>query len=265
MDVSFMDIFTSYILPGLAGLFAIIYLFSGLHIVDQWEVKPFKRFGKYAGSLTAGITWREPFSTRIIETIDIRDVVENLFERLGYKKLPTVQTHDNVPVTFNAQLTYKITDPAKSVLAVEDVYQGLWQRSLTIISEHVSNTQLDDILHDRKNLYRTIEADLQESVADWGIHIIAVEMKDVSISDTSIQEAIAMKARAQKEAEAELTRATMQSQVAEQLKAAAEKYDEAAWKLKGFETLLELCRSAQNNTVMIPTDLVQAIARITGK
>jgi regulator of protease activity HflC (stomatin/prohibitin superfamily) len=255
----------SYWPYALASLIVIIYLLKGLHVVDQWEVKPTKRFGKYVGNLTTGIAWREPFSTRIIDTIDMRDIVENLFSRMEYKTLPTVQTHDNVPVTFNAILTYKVIDPMKAVLNVEDVWTALWQRSLTIISEHVSNTQLDNILHDRKNLYNTIVNDLQSAVGEWGIHIIAVEMKDVSISDGSIQEAIAMKARAQKEAEAELTRAQAQKEIADELKQAAHSYDDMAWKLKGFETLLELCRSAQNNTIMIPTDLVEALAKVTGK
>lgn len=266
MDTTFNDVlsYAKVVVPLLAVL---IYIISGIRIVDQWERKPLKRFGKYICTLGPGFNWNEPFSTSVIDTISIRDNVDDLHSCLGYNQLPSVQTHDNVPVTFLTLLTYRIKESkvAEFVLTVEDDYESLWRRALTIISEYVSNTQLDSILHDRQALYTKIKEALQVAVESWGVEIIAVELKDVTIADKSIQEAIAMKARAQKEAEAELTRAKMQAQIAEQLKIASHTYDEAAWKLKGFETLLELCRSAENNTVMIPTDLVQGIAKVIGK
>ena len=242
------------------------YFISGLHVVNEWERKPMKRFGKFAGVMGPGIRWREPFSTRIIETIDIRDQVDNIFQWLRIKP-SSIQTHDNVPITFEGLITYRIRekDVASFVLKVEDGYQALWERSLTIISEHISNTELDQILHDRATLYTAIMEKLQANIDVWGIQLIALELKDVSISDTSIQEAIAMKARAQKEADAELARARMQREIAEELKLAGDAYDESAWKLKGIETLLELCRSADNNTVLIPTDIVQGLAKMMGR
>ena len=258
-----MDEILSYWPHALAFVVVVFYFFAGLHIVDQWERKPVKRFGKYVTTLGPGITWLEPFSSRVIDTVDIRDQVDNIYEWLKIK--PTsIQTHDNVPITFEGLLTYHI-DPEKAhifLMSVEDGYKALWERSLTIISEFISNTELDNILHNRTPLYALIKAKLQENVAMWGIQIIALELKDVSISDDSIQEAIAMKARAQKEADAELARAKMQKQIAEQLKEAGDAYDANAWKLKGMETMLELCRSAQNNTIVIPTDIIQGIASV---
>jgi regulator of protease activity HflC (stomatin/prohibitin superfamily) len=260
-----MDILT-YIVAGVIIGFTVIYAICGINIVDQWERKPYKRFGKYKGTLGPGFTWLEPFSTRVIDTITIRDSVDDLYESLNINP-GSVQTHDNVPVTFRPLLTYRIDEKsvANFVLNVEDDYDALWKRSLTIISEHISNTELDNILHDRQGLYARIKSALQEAVNSWGVKILAVELKDVAITDTSIQEAIAMKARAKKEGEAELERANMQQAIAKQLSAAADAYDEAGWKLKGLETLQELCRSAQNNTVIVPTDMIQMLARVMTK
>jgi regulator of protease activity HflC (stomatin/prohibitin superfamily) len=249
-----------YVVYGVGLLIALFYVCSGFFVVDQWERLPMKRFGKYTETAGPGIHWYEPISTSAIDTISIRDQVDDLCDRL--RQPASVQTHDNVPVKFKPLLTYRISDPEKFALNLEDGFDSLWSRAMVIVSEHVSNTELDSILHDRQALYSKLKAALQAAVLDWGVDVIAIELRDVSIADSSIQEAIAMKARAQKEAEAELTRAKMQTVIAEQLKQAAHMYDESAWKLKGFETLLELCRSASNNTVMIPTDLVQAIARI---
>lgn len=251
-----------YVVP---AIIMAIYLLSGLHITDQWDRRPLKRWGKYTRTLGPGITWAEPFSNTIIDTIDMKDQVDNVYAELGFKTLPTLQTHDNVPVAFTAILTWKIVDASQFVLEVQDGHDAVYNRCLTMISEFVSQTQLDEILHDRQALYIQIVASLKGAVSRWGVEIIAIELKDVTITDKGIQEAIAMKARAQKEGEAELTRASMQAKIAEQLKEAAAVYDADAWKLKGFETLLELCRSAQNNTIMVPTDLVQGLAKVLTK
>lgn len=251
-----------YLIP---ALFVIWYISSGLHVTDQWERKPMKRWGKYLRTLGPGITWAEPFSSKVIETVNVNDQVDNVFGKLGYKSQPTLQTHDNVPVNFVLTLTYRITRPDLFVLEIDDNYNSLWARTVSCVSEFVSKTELAEILHDRQTLYASMMPSLQAMVTPWGVDIKAIELNNVSVADNSILEAMVMKARAQKEAEAELTRAQMQTLIAEQLKLAAAAYDDPAWKLKGFETLLELCRSAENNTIMIPTDLVSALARVVQK
>jgi regulator of protease activity HflC (stomatin/prohibitin superfamily) len=243
-----------------------IYLLNGINVVNQWERKPLKRFGRFVGTLGPGIHWREPFSTRVISTIDIRDQVDSVYSRLGYKTTPPMQTHDNVPIGFILYVTYRIREQeaANFSLNVEDAYNAVWMKSAALVAEQVSSTELDTILHDRRPLYRSIVSSLQEAVSTWGVQIIAIEMQDVSITDSSIQEAIAMKARAKKEAEAELVRAQAQEEIAKQLSAAGDAFDEGAWRLKGLETLLELCRSAENNTIIVPTDMIEGLARIAG-
>jgi regulator of protease activity HflC (stomatin/prohibitin superfamily) len=261
--LDFLANYWPYLVAGFFVVLVVLYALCGINIVDQWERLPYKRFGVYKGTLGPGFTWLEPFSTSIIAKFDIRDNVDDLYESLHIPP-GSVQTHDNVPVTFRPLLTYKVIESraADFALNVENDYEALWQRSLTIISEFVSNTELDSILHDRQALYGRIKDALQEAVSSWGVRILAVEIKDITITDQSIQEAIAMKARAKKEGEAELERAIMQHSIAAQLSMAADAYDEAGWKLKGLETLQELCRSASNNTVIIPTDMIQTLARV---
>lgn len=251
--------------PYILGAFVAFYLSSGLHVTNQWERKPMKRWGKYFRTLEPGITWAEPFSSKIIETVEVNDQVDNVYGELGLKQLPTMQTHDNVPVAFTVILTWRVIDAAKFVLEVQDGQHAVYSRCATLISEQVSRTELDQILHDRTGLCSKTKDALQDATSTYGVQINAIELKDVTITDTGIQEAIALKARATKEGEAELKRASMQSAIAEQLKEAASVYDADAWKLKGFETLLELCRSAENNTIMIPTDLVSSLAGVVGK
>jgi regulator of protease activity HflC (stomatin/prohibitin superfamily) len=99
-----------------------------------------------------------------------------------------------------------------------------------------------------------------------GIHIvIAVELRDVKITDESIQEAIALKARAAKEAEAEMVRAEAQVAIAKELSLAAKELTTDGWRLKAMETTLELCRSAENNTILVPTELLHLAQSVLSK
>lgn len=246
-------------------LVALFYVLSGINIVDQWERKPLTRWGKYIGTLEGGVYWREPFSTKVIDTISVRDKIEDIYTELDFANLPTVQTHDNVPVSFGVLITYRVIDAMKFVLNVENDYESLWNRSNTITSEFIGNTELDSILHDRQSLYAKILAALQAAVQEWGIQMIAVELRNVKIADEGIQEAISQKARAQKEGEAELTRAKAQLAIAQQLEEAAAVYTDASWKLKGLDLLGDLCRTGNNNTIVIPSDLVQGLAKVIGK
>jgi regulator of protease activity HflC (stomatin/prohibitin superfamily) len=263
-----LDFLCSYWPLLVAVTFILIYLLLGITIVDQWERYPIKRFGKLVKVLGPGLTWVEPFSSRIIKRVSLQAIVANVYGRLDYQKLPTLQTHDNVPVSFQVFLTYKVMESQvrSYVLNVEDAEDALFKRTLAIISECVSATPLDSILHDRIGLYQKILQMLSAAVQDWGINVIAVEMTDVSITDEAIREALALKPRAEKEADAELARAQMQKRIAEELKAAADTYDENAWRLKGLEVLQEMTRSGDNNTVIFASDLIPGgLAKLLGK
>ena len=185
------------------------------------------------------------------------DVVQEL-------NVQNVQTHDNVPIAFNLVLTSRVVDAEKNTVEVDEAEASTQQRALSTVTECVGNTELDKILHDRAKLSVDIQTALQERVGGWGVKVIAVELKDIKITDQSIEQAIAQKAKAGKEAEAELVRAEMQLKITEKLKEAADAFDEKTWRLKGMEVMLELCRSANNNTVIIPAELAKVFAQVTG-
>lgn len=150
----------------------------------------------------------------------------------------------------------------KYIVEVEDASKALHERANAAVTEVVAQWTLDDVLQKRNEFSGKVKEALVLKVLGWGIELKAVEIKDFKIADSEIEKSIAMKARSEKEAQAELTRAQMQKRIAEELKVAAHAYDEDAWRLKGLETLIELCRSAQNNTIMLPTDLLGGIANL---
>jgi len=245
----------------LAVILLSLYLSSGLHFIEQWNRHPVMRFGKYVGTLQPGPQWIEPFTNRVLVGIDVRQEVLTFSMKEG----TILQTHDNVPISFDTILTMQITDVEKFILNVTDGDDALEMRTLATVSEVVSRTELNSLLHERETVCTAIAASTQLRVQDWGIVIHDVAVRDVKITDESIQEAIAMKARAGKEAEAEMVRAEAQVVIAKELTLAAAQLTDGGWKLKGMEVMTEMTRSADNNTVIIPSDIVQAIAHVMSK
>lgn len=239
--------------------FAVIYVLSGINVIKEWERRPVLLFGKYAKTAGPGLEWIEPAVHTLLDDVSVQDTVEEL-------KVENVQTHDNVRLNILGVLTTRIhpDNVKKYVVEVEDAENALSERANAAVTEAVGRGTLDDILGKRDEFSTKVKEALVSKVQQWGIEVKAVEIKDFKIADTDIEKSIAMKARAEKEAQAELKRAEMQKQIAEQLKEAAHTYDADAWRLKGLETLIELCRSAQNNTVLIPTELLGSLANIAG-
>jgi regulator of protease activity HflC (stomatin/prohibitin superfamily) len=242
----------------LAGL-ACIYLLTGINVVSEWMRRPIMLFGRYVKTIGPGLAWVDPVFHRRLGDVAVRDVVGEL--RIG-----GVQTHDNVPISFNLIMTTRVDDGRVRdfVVQVANGYEATRQRALASVTEIVGNHELDAILHNRDKFYAEVRDSLQGKVADWGVKVRAVELKDLQITDEQIQQAIAMKARAGKEADAELVRAAMQLNIAAKLVEAAAALTPEAWRLKELEVLVELTRSAQNNTILVPTTLLKGLEDISG-
>jgi regulator of protease activity HflC (stomatin/prohibitin superfamily) len=245
-------------LPGyLLGL-ALIYLLGGINIVSEWQRRPILLFGRYVKTIGPGLGWVDPLFHRRLDDVAVRDVVNEL--RIG-----GVQTHDNVPISFNLIMTTRVDEARVRdfVVRVASGYEATRQRALASVTEIVGNHELDAILHNRGRFYAEVRDSLQGKVADWGVKVVAVELKDIEITDEQIQQAIAMKARAGKEADAELVRAAMQLHIAGKLVEAAAVLTPDGWRLKELEVLVELTRSAQNNTLLIPTHLLRSLQELS--
>jgi regulator of protease activity HflC (stomatin/prohibitin superfamily) len=241
----------------LAGL-ALIYVLCGINVVREWLRRPVLLFGRYVNTIGPGLAWVDPVFHRCLGDVAVRDVVNEL--RIG-----GVQTHDNVPISFNLIMTTRVDEARVKdfIVQVAGGFEATRQRALASVTEVVGNHELDAILHNRGKFYTEVRESLQDKVADWGVKVRAVELKDIQITDEQIQQAIAMKARAGKEADAELVRATMQLQIAGKLVQAAAALTPDAWRLKELEVLVELTRSAQNNSILIPTSLLRGFESLS--
>jgi len=241
----------------LFGSFFTWYLFCFINIVDQRVRRPVMRFGKYVRTLDAGLNFLEPIVHDTLRDVSVQDVVIEV-------EVDDMQTKDNVGISIKGLLTYRIDENQvqAAVVEVEDVDKSVNERALSTLADVGATRDLDTLLEHRDQFCIDIKAKLSERITSWGIAVQAFELQEFRINDGEVEKAIAMKARARKEGEAELVRASMQTQIAKSLNEAAELYTENGRWLKGVETLTELCRSGNNNTILVPTDLTESLARV---
>src|SRR5260370_70952 len=169
--------------PGyLLGL-GLIYLLGGLNVVSEWKRRPIMLFGRYVKTIGPGLAWVDPIFHRRLADVAVQDVVNEL--RIG-----GVQTHDNVPISFNLIITTRVDESKVRdfVVEVANGYEATRQRALASVTEIVGNHELDAILHDRARFYTEVRDSLQGKVADWGVKVRAVELKDLEITDAAIQQ-----------------------------------------------------------------------------
>lgn len=236
------------------GLSLVWFTLCSMNIVEEWNRRPVLRLGKYHCEIGPGVAFVNPFVDDVLDDVNVYDEVSTI-------DVENVSTRDNVPLSFSLVLTTQVVNVRKSVVEVNYWLESVSERAKASANSSIRSHELSEIQGASTLFSERILSSIKSNVSQWGIEIKAIEIKHFKIVDEGIRAAIAMKARAQKEAEAELARAEMQSRIAEQLTEAASSFSEAGWRLKSLETLLELCRSANNNTILIPSDF-QSLAKV---
>jgi regulator of protease activity HflC (stomatin/prohibitin superfamily) len=233
------------------------YFLNGFHMIKEWNRRPVLRFGRYIDTKGPGFCFIEPLLNTTLPDIPVRDVV------LEVDPKRTIQTMDNLGVEFIGVITLCVDEKRvkDSVVNVEDVFKSTEMRALSTMTNETGKVDLDHMLENRDTFCQTMVTALIEKVSAWGVTIKAFEMRGFKIADPAIEQAISKKAKAQKEGEAELARAHMQEQVAKALDAAAQSFSPEGWRLKGLEALIELAQSAQNNTIILSSDVVSSIGQ----
>ena len=188
--------------------------------------------------------------------IDLRTVVMDVPPQ-------DVITRDNVSVKVNAVVYFRILDPAKAVIQVENYYQATSQLAQTTLRAVLGKHELDELLSAREKLNLDIQQVLDSQTEAWGIKVSTVEMKDVDLNETMIR-AIARQAEAEREKRAKIIHAEGEYVAAEKLAMAAEliQRQPVAIQLRYLQTLVEI--GAEKNTTVVfplPIDILSAIGK----
>ena len=177
--------------------------------------------------------------------VDLRTVTLNIPPQ-------EVITRDNVPASVNAVAYFRVIDPRKAIVEVENYLLATSQISQTALRSVLGKAEFDQLLSERERLNEELQGIIDESTEPWGVKVTAVEIKDVEIPE-QMQRAIARQAEAERERRAKIINSEGEFQAAQKLTDAADiiSTNPASLQLRYLQTLLEI-GSNQNTTVVFP-------------
>ena len=161
-------------------------------------------------------------------------------------------TRDNVTVRVDAVIYFKVADPVRAAVDVQDYMSAVGQVAQTSLRSIIGKSNLDDLLSNREHLNEGLELMIDSPALGWGIHIDRVEIKDVVLPD-SMKRSIARQAEAERERRARIITADGELQASQKLAAAAEvmSAQPAALQLRLLQTVVEVA-AEKNSTLVLP-------------
>jgi regulator of protease activity HflC (stomatin/prohibitin superfamily) len=246
---------------GMAGLplgllFVIIFLLilasSAIKILMEYERGVIFRMGRLIGAKGPGIIFIIPGVDKLLR-ISLRTVALEIPSQ-------DVITRDNISLKVNAVVYFRVIDPNKAVVGIENYLYATSQLAQTTLRSVIGQSQLDELLSEREKINLQLQDILDQHTEPWGIKVSLVETKQVDL-DTEMQRAIARQAEAERERRAKVIHAEGEAQAAQKLAEAANIISvyPAAMHLRFLQTLTEVS-TEKNSTVIIPLpiDLLKA-------
>ena len=219
-------------------------LIASMKVVREYERLVVFRLGRLKGALGPGLVFMLPFLDRSVR-VDQRVVTLTIPPQ-------EVITRDNVTARVNAVVMFKVADPVRSVMAVENHAVATSQFAQTTLRSVVGRADLDTLLAHRADLNEDLYQSIAHQAVPWGVEVDVVEIKDVEIPEM-MQRAMARQAEAERERRAKVISAHGELEASQELRDAALTLSEApaSLQLRDLQTLLEL-GADQNSTVVFP-------------
>ena len=230
------------------GLVLILYLISSVQILAEYERGVIFRLGKLLP---------QPKGPGVILVFRPIDRIVRLSLRTLVHDVPPqdVITRDNVSVKVSAVVYFRVIDPRKAVVEVENYLYATSQLSQTTLRSVLGQAELDDLLSQRDRLNQQLQHILDNETEPWGIKVSSVEVKNVDLPQ-EMQRAMARQAEAEREKRAKIIHAEGELQASEKLAQAAAviEREPAAMTLRYLQTLTEIA-SEQNSTILFPVPI----------
>jgi regulator of protease activity HflC (stomatin/prohibitin superfamily) len=225
---------------------------AAIKVASQWERAVVLRLGRFQELRGPGLFFIIPIIDVIPYWIDIR-VITSTF------KAEKTLTKDTVPVDVDAVLFWKVIDPQKAALDVEDYSSAIAWASQTALRDVIGKTVLADMLEGRERISQELGRIIDQRSQPWGVKVISVELKDVLIP-TSLEDAMSMQAQAERERQARIILGDSELQVAAKFQEASLTYADnpTAFHLRAMNMLYEGLK--QNSTiVVVPSSAVETM------
>ncbi|MDD7885731.1 slipin family protein [Flavivirga sp. 57AJ16] len=226
------------------SILLIIFLLAGIRIVYEYKRAPKFRFGKYIKTLQPGFRWIIPI-VDTIQIVDIRVITINIVSQ-------EVMTEDNVPCSIDGVLFFKINDPERAVLEVEEYKFAITQLAQAALRDVCGKVELDTILSKREEMGKNIKSIVEIETKEWGIAINDVKIKDIQLPE-NMRRMMANQAEAERSRRARIILALAEEQAAGKLLEAGKLIDQSpsAIKLRLYQTLSNIA-AEKNSTILFP-------------
>ncbi|WP_022669830.1 slipin family protein [Hippea alviniae] len=238
----------------IVAIVLVIFLTS-IRIVKEYERAVIFRLGRVIGAKGPGIFFLWPIIDTMIK-VNLRLITVEIQPQ-------DVITKDNVTIKISAVVYFKVIDPVKSVIQVNNYFYAIEQLAQTTLRSVCGQMELDRLLSEREHVNAEIQSILDKHSDSWGVKVTLVELKQIDLPQ-DMQRAMARQAEAERDRRAKIISAEGEYQAAQKLKEAAQIISEypQALQLRYLQTLNEI--SAKNNTTTIlpiPLDLLRSISQ----
>ena len=250
MDLLVLSVF------GTIVLLLVFFALSAIRVVQQYERGVIFVLGRLIGAKGPGLFLVPPFISRMSK-VDLRIVTLTVPPQ-------EVITRDNVTIKVTAVVYFKVIDPIAAVVNVVNFNQATTQIGQTTLRNILGQSELDELLAERKKINRDLQVIIDEQTENWGVEVTAVEIKDVELPET-MQRAMAKQAEAEREKRAKVIHAQGELLASTQLAQAAEVIGSqpAALQLRYLQTLTEIAVE-KNSTIIfpLPIDLIEPMIQM---
>jgi len=232
-------------------IFAIIILSNAIKVLREYERGVVFRLGRLISARGPGIIFLIPIVDRIVR-VSLRTVVLDVPPQ-------DVITQDNVSIKVNAVVYFRVIDPQKAIVQVENFLAATSQISQTTLRSVLGQSELDDLLSQRDKINHKLQQIIDANTEPWGVKVSNVEVKQIDLPQ-EMQRAMAKQAEAERERRSKVIAAEGEFQASQRLSDAAKILSEnsSALTLRYLQTLREIATEKNSTTIFpVPIDLLK--------
>jgi len=229
----------------------IMFVASAVRILPEYERGVLFRLGRLAGARGPGLFFIIPGIDKLVR-VSLRTVALDVPPQ-------DVITHDNVTVKVSAVIYFRVMEPQKAIVEVENYLYATSQLAQTTLRSVLGQVELDELLANREKINKELQEILDRHTGPWGVKVTAVEVKNIDLPQEMLR-AIAKQAEAERERRAKIIHADGEFQASEKLAQAAKVLaaEPTSLQLRYLQTLTEVAAEKNSTTIFpVPIDLIK--------
>ena len=237
-------------------VFAVIVIANSVKILREYERGVVFRLGRMVGVRGPGLIWLWPFIERMVK-VSLRTVVMDVPPQ-------DIITQDNVSLKVNAVVYFRVMQPEKAIVEVENYLFATSQLSQTTLRSVLGQSELDDLLSQRDKINQKLQQIIDSHTEPWGVKVSNVEVKQIDLPQ-EMQRAMAKQAEAERERRSKVIAAEGEFQASQRLSDAAKVLSEqpSALTLRYLQTLREIATENNSTTIFpVPIDLLKPFLEV---